>query len=115
MNVSTHKNNNKEGNMPVNNGFPLKISTIVVIVLIWNILFFIDLCLVDKDKVVLGIYSLVAIGLILIISLLTLLSGSFQKLILKPNRKIKEIKRHVYLIIFISATILISMIFHKFI
>lgn len=89
-------------------GFPIKIRVAIGIVVIWNILFFIDFIpfLNNSEKgYPIGISSLLAQAFVLLICILTLISKGVRKFVLKEGRDIKDIAMFLYFLIFILGFI----------
>ena len=84
-------------------GFPIKKPVAIVFVVLWNILFLSDFLPFflqnKKEGIPIGNGVKMAIGLLLVASILTLISSSFRKLILKEGREFNDIKKFVYFII----------------
>lgn len=94
-------------------GFPIKTSVAIIFFVLWNLLFFSDLLyffLQDKQKgLPIGNGVKIALGLVLVTSILTLVSDAFRKMILKERREFNDIKKFVYFIILISGFMLLSL------
>ena len=94
-------------------GFPIKIPFAIAVVVIWNILFlldFLDFFNENKEGIPLGNGVKMALGFVLITSILTLISSGFRKLVLKEGRELKDISKFLYFIIFICGFMLINLI-----
>ncbi len=89
--------------------FPIRISGVVTVLLIWILFFLLDAVGLIKSKhgpLPLGNGALMAIGFLLIVSTLTLFSKEFRKFVLKEGRDVKEINRFLYLLILMCGFIL---------
>lgn len=89
-------------------GFPIKIRVAIGIVVIWNILFLIDFIpfFNNSEKgYPIGISSLLAMAFVLLICILTLISKTVRKFVLKEGRDIKDIARFLYFLIFVMGFI----------
>jgi hypothetical protein len=93
-------------------GFPIKKSVALFFIITWNLLFVFDILLfILKDKTEgspIGIGMNLAIGLVFVSSILSIISEKFRKIILKENRNFDDIKKFLYLIIFISGMMLVA-------
>jgi len=93
-------------------GFPIKIPFAIAVVVIWNILFlldFLDFFNGNTEGMPLGNGVKMALGFVLITSILTLISSGFRKIVLKEGRELKDISKFLYFIIFICAFMLINL------
>ncbi len=92
--------------------FPIKKSIAIIFVVLWNLLFLSDFILffqgVNKDMFPFGNGIKMAIGLVMITSILTLISSNFRAIILKEGRDINEIKQFIYFLIVICGFMLLS-------
>ena len=97
--------------IPIRKGIPVKWSAIIISVIIWNILFIIDMNSSQNESSELGIFSLIAIALLFVTISWLKYSHSFQKIVMKPGRSINEIRPILHLLQFISGvgTIAVSM------
>jgi hypothetical protein len=94
-------------------GFPIKISVAIGVIVLWNILFlsdFIDFSTSDKKGMPLGNGATIALAILFLISVLSLISKDFSKIILKEGRSIKDINKFLYLLIFISGFMLLGIL-----
>jgi len=92
-------------------GFPIKKTFAVGMVILWNVLFALDIYKFYNNPngvIPIGNGIKTAIGLLLITALITLFSKSFQNLILKEGRELDDIKKFLYLIIAISSFMLVK-------
>jgi len=100
-------------------GFPIKKPVAIIFVVLWNILFLSDIIPfflhLNNERNLIGNGVRMAIGLLLITSLLTLISGGFRKMILKEGVYLDDIYRFVMFIIFVSSLMLIFIKEHNFI
>jgi hypothetical protein len=87
-------------------GFPLKIPFTIAIIVIWNILIFSDFLNMNPDKIPFGNGAIMALGFVLITSILLLISKDIRKLALKEGRELNDISKFLYFIIFISLFML---------
>ena len=95
-------------------GFPLKLSFAIVIVVLWNVLSFIDLKSLTQDgKILFGLGKgfILSTSIILIASILLLTSPAFQKMALKKGRNVRDISKFIYFIILIVGILFLSRIF----
>ena len=92
-----------------NGAFPLKVSSAIIIVVIWNILFLGDwLGLFGKQgNSPLGIGSMLAMIFMLLVGALLLMAPPVRKLIMKEGRSIKSIRFFLYFTIFILFIMLV--------
>jgi len=94
-------------------GFPVKISFAIAVIVIWNILFLIDFLDFFNGKtegIPLGNGVKIALGFILVTSILTLVSSKFRRIVLKEGRELKDISRFLYFIIIITGFMLLNLI-----
>ncbi len=94
-----------------NSGFPIKTRAAVLIVIIWNVLFSIDLFKIFTQGMQgspLGVGAKSAIGFLLILSILLLSSDYVRSLILKEGYSIDGSKRFIYFLIFICGFLFIN-------
>ena len=91
-------------------GFPVRIPAVIAIIVIWNIFFLIDFLSTKTNDIPLGKGAAIALGFILIVSVFSLISKDFRKLILKDGRDIKEISKFLYFLIFLSGFMLFGIL-----
>lgn len=94
-------------------GFPIKKPVAIGIIALWNILFISDLinfATSDVKTQPLGIGVTIALSLLILVSILTLISKDFSKLILKEGKSIKDINKFLYMLIFIGFFMLLSIL-----
>ena len=87
-------------------GFPIKKNVAIGIVVLWNILIISDFLRAgtsDKKTMTISNGMTIAVATLFLISVLTLISKNFSKLILKEGKEIEDIKRFLYFIILISG------------
>ena len=92
-------------------GFPIKTQAAILIVVVWNLLFSIDLFKIFAKGIEgspLGIGAKLAIGFIFTTSLLLLTSDLARKLILKEGQSIDDIKRFIYFLMFICGFLFLN-------
>jgi len=109
---SNHEINNQVINKQKQGGFPVKIPFLVSILVIWNLLFFADIKNYlgnELSNKPLGNGALIALGFLFIVSLLTLISKDFRKIVLKEGRELKEINRFLYFIMIICTVMFIGL------
>lgn len=95
----------------LNSGFPIKMSAMVVVILIWNLFLLSDVKhFLDNDVkgFVQGTGMKMALTFMIAICLVTLTVAPFRKLILKEGRGIDDVKMFLYLIIAIATILLIA-------
>jgi len=91
-------------------GFPVRIPAVIAINIAWNIFFLIDILSIKTNDIPLGKGAAIALGFILLISVLSLISNDFRKLILKDGHDIKEISKFLYFLIFLCGFMLFGLI-----
>ncbi|WP_374163850.1 hypothetical protein [Arcticibacter sp. MXS-1] len=94
-------------------GFPIKKSIAVGVVVVWNLLFLIDLIVFlssGKAGRPLGYGALSALGMVIAISVALLWSSGVREMILKPGRDIEGMKRFLYFIIAIFLAMVLGII-----
>ena len=92
-------------------GFPIKAQAAIVIVIVWNLLFSIDIIKLLREGVEgspLGIGAKLAIGFIFTISALLLNSNSARKIILKEGRSIDDIRSFIYFLMFVCGFLFLN-------
>lgn len=97
-------------------GFPIKKSVAIGIIVLLNILFlsdFVKFFASDKKGFPLENGATIALATLFIISLLSLISKDFGKLILKEGKSIKDINKFLYLLIFVTGIMLIGILTSK--
>lgn len=88
---------------------PLKKSTTIVYAVIWNVLLIYDFITFFSSGLKgmpLGNGTIIALGIMLLSSILLLTSSGFCTILLKKGRTVKDIDRFLYLIMFISIFML---------
>jgi len=94
--------------VPTREGMAFRWSFIIGVFAIWNALFVLDQGgRLDQPKP-LGIYALLAVALLFLISLSLNYSSSIQAIALKPGRSISEVKPIAKLTMVVSAILLIG-------
>lgn len=98
--------------------FPMKKTAAIFFIAVWNLLILSaiipSILNSDSKGFPLGIGINLALGFILVSSILALVSKSFRKLILKEGRDFEDIKKFIYLIIFITGIMSLTFITGKF-
>ena len=111
INNALTENDNKILEQQKSNGFPIKKSFVIGLFIWWNALFlsdFIPFIASDKSGMPLGYGASLALGSIFLMSILTLISKDFCKLVLKEGQTIKHIRPFLLLLLFISGILLIA-------
>ncbi len=92
-------------------GFPLKTSFGIAVVIIWNLLFFIDIktSFIDSSE---GFPTgrILALTFVLIVSILILISKDFRHLALNKGKELKDINVFLFFLMFICIIILVGTI-----
>jgi hypothetical protein len=99
-------------------GFPIKKNIAIGFVVLWNILFLYDFmgsATYDKKAIPIGNGMTIAVVALFLVSILTLKSKDFRTRILKEGKTIEDIKRLLYLIIFISGFMSFGLLITKII
>lgn len=94
-------------------GFPIKLPFAIAVIVIWNILFLIDFLGFsngNSEGVPFGNGIKMALGFVLVTSILTLISSGFRKIVLKDGRELIDISRFLYFIIFITGFMLLNFV-----
>lgn len=92
-------------------GFPIRTQAAIIIVLVWNLLFSIDIIRMFDNGIEgspLGIGACLAIGFIFITSVLLLISDFARALILKEGKEVDDIKTFIYFIMLICGFLFIN-------
>jgi len=90
-------------------GFPIKKSVVIGAIVLWNVLFIADLIhffASDKKGLPLGNGAAIAATMLFVISILSLISTDFRRLILKKGKSIEDINKLLYFLILISGFML---------
>lgn len=93
-------------------GFPIKIPFAIAVIVIWNALClydFLGFSNVNSERMPFGNGVKMALGFVLIISILTLVSSGFRKIVLKEGRELNDISRFLYFIIIITGFMLLNL------
>ncbi|WP_316634520.1 hypothetical protein [uncultured Flavobacterium sp.] len=92
--------------------FPIKKPVVVFFVVVWNVLLLsaiIPNFINPQGKgFPIGIGANIALGFVLLSSVLVLISKSFQRLVLKEGRNLEDIKKFVYFLILVTGMLFIS-------
>lgn len=94
-------------------GFPIKKPVAIGLIALWNfslISDFINFAMSDKKSIPLGNGTIIALATMILLSILSLISKDFSKLILKEGKSIKDINKFLYLLIFIGSFMLINIL-----
>lgn len=97
-------------------GFPIKMNVAIGFVVFWNFLFladFMGFTTSDEKAIPLGYGMTIAVVALFLVSILTLKSKDFRAQILKEGKTLEDIKRFLYLIIFISGFMSIGLLISK--
>ncbi|MFD1604850.1 hypothetical protein ACFSJW_06005 [Flavobacterium artemisiae] len=93
-------------------GFPIKKPVAIFYVVIWNALFLSDIIpffLQEKQEgFPIGNGIKLALAIVFVSAILTLVSAKFRSLILKERRELDDIKKFVYLLLFISGMLFLQ-------
>ncbi|MBC8442064.1 MAG: hypothetical protein H8D87_20540 [Deltaproteobacteria bacterium] len=92
-------------------GFPIKTKAAILIVIIWNLLFSIDLLKLFREGLKgspLGVGAQLAIGFVFLTSILLLTSKFVKKLLLKEGYEIDDIRKFIYFLMFICGFLFIN-------
>jgi hypothetical protein len=92
-----------ESDVPVRDGLPVKWQAIVIPLVLWNLLIFVQWRLSGPKP---GLFSMLPIALILVGSLAVLKSRSLQSAVLKKGRSVGEIRPILRFFVFLSALML---------
>lgn len=95
-------------------GFPLKIGFAIAVLVLWNVLFFVDTEALFQRSILqfgFGKGVLLSTGMALITCVLLLFVPFFQKIALKKGRNIKDISVFIYFAMFIVGVLFLSRIF----
>jgi hypothetical protein len=90
-------------------GFPFKKTVAIAVITFWNIFIIYDFIIFATSDTIqrpLGDGTTIALAALLLISILSLTSRDFSKLILKEGKSIKDIDTFLYLLIFITGFML---------
>lgn len=93
-------------------GFPIKKSAAIFYVVLWNALFLSDIIpffLQDKqERFPIGRSIQLALAIVFVSAVLTLISAKFRSLILKEGRELDDIKKFIYLLLFVSGMLFLQ-------
>lgn len=96
--------------------FPMKKSVAIVGGVLWNVLFlydFVTFFALGRKGMPLDKGATIALAMLFVVSALTLASSGFRRLVLKDGSTIDDIKKFLYLIMFISGFIFIKIVTFK--
>ncbi len=96
--------------------FPIKKSIAIGIIVLWNILLISDIIKFstsDKKGMLFGNGTIIVLAMLFSISVLSLISKDFSKLILKEGKSIKDINKFLYFLIFMSGVMLLVILTFK--
>ncbi|MGB6034935.1 MAG: hypothetical protein WBG42_01620 [Cryomorphaceae bacterium] len=94
-------------------GFPVKIGFAVFFIVLWNVLFLIDLLpffFGQSEGFPIGKYSISALAILFLSSILSLVSNGFRAMILKEGRNLNDIKSFAIFSALISGVLVFNMI-----
>lgn len=94
--------------IPLRHGFALRWQAIVAAILAWNGFFFFDIFQQTKTFPSVGPFTLSAVGLAFMASIAAIRMASFQRLILKPDRRIEEIRPLLNLLILVTGFLFVG-------
>ena len=86
---------------------PLRWPVLAAVVVLWNLLLLADFTHPARTSGHPGWFACVALLLVLAIALGTLTSTDLQKLVLKPNRSVSEVRPFLRVLVFISGLLLV--------
>jgi len=95
-------------------GFPIKMKAALLLFALWNMCFLYDFYqffIANTSNTPIGNGGMSALAGIVGVSILTLVSRGFRKLILKPGRELNDVKVFVYFLLFIACLMLVSFFF----
>jgi hypothetical protein len=93
--------------IPLRTGMAFRWQAVVIAILVWNGLFLLDMSSGRRPVPIPGPLSLLALGLVFAAGLATLRVPSIQRLILKPDRSVGEIRPILNLLLVISGFMLV--------
>jgi len=91
-------------------GMPVRWEAVAAIIILWNLLFFLDIGLPPDTDAKPGLFSLIAITLLFLGSVSMWRVKWLQRCVLKPGRSPSEIKAWFYLLAVVSGLFSIAMI-----
>jgi hypothetical protein len=95
-------------------GFPFRMPFVVAVIILWNLLSFIDpKKLFDQGIVQFGLAKgfVFSTGMLLLVCLLLLFFQPFQRLVLKEGKQLKDIRLFVYFLLLISLLLFVAQLF----
>jgi len=95
--------------MPSRSGMAFRWQTVIVALLVWNSLFLLDLVSGRKFTAIPGPFFLLALGLMAVATLAALSVPAFQRIVLKPDRRVGEIRPLLHLLLIVSTLMLVVM------
>ena len=84
-------------------------QTVIVALLVWNGLFLLDMVSGRKFTAIPGPFFLLALGLVSVATLAALSVPAFQRIVLKPGRRVGEIRPLLLLLLLVSTLMLVVM------
>jgi len=91
-------------------GFPVKIWIIILLLLTWNVLVFVDISQEGISHVRFGSLTIIASGIIDLFLILTIISRKFKVLVLRKGHNYKEIKLYVNVFFIVFTLFIITLI-----
>ena len=98
--------------VPPRRGMAFRWQTVIVALLVWNGLFLLDMVSGRKFTAIPGPFFL--LGLVAVATLAALIVPAFQRIVLKPGRRVGEIRPLLHLLLLVSASMLIVMTVFNF-
>ncbi len=96
-------------------GFPMRISYLIALILLWNLFFVVDFMNGSDgargDFIPIGSGALFALGLLFITSILTLTSKAYRLIALKNGRGVEDIKSLMIFLLIITGINLLTFLF----
>jgi hypothetical protein len=97
--------------LPPRRGLAVRWQAIAIVIVAWNGLFLLDMSLRGKAFPVPGPFALLAIALAFAAAIATIRVPAFGRLVIKPDRSVREIRPFLNLLIFITGVMFVMLSF----
>ena len=94
-----------QDSMPIHQGVPVRWQAVATIIVLWNVLFLLDIGFSPHLHAELGPFSFLAVFCLFLGSIAIWKAQWLQRCILKPGRSPSEIRAWLYLVAFVSGLI----------
>jgi|KBSSwiStaDraftv2_1062776.scaffolds.fasta_scaffold23174_6 hypothetical protein len=94
--------------VPTHHGIPIRWSTIIVVIVVWNGLFLLDGFVPWNAPKAPGLFVLLALALLFATAMSVLRSAAIQSWVLKPGRSVGEIRSLLLFLLLVSGMLLVG-------